>query len=126
MTQPRLVIVESDILIRHPLAEYLRECGYQVFEATDADEARSIVEGENDIDVVLADADAPNAGGFALATWLRREHPKIKVVLAGNVAVAAEKAGDLCEEGPNLSKPYDHQLVLNYVRRLLASRGPSR
>src|SRR5579883_1995142 len=126
MTQPRLLIVENDILIRHPLAEYLRECGYHVLEAADADEARLIVEGEKDVEVVLADADAPDARGFVLATWLRREHPEIKVVLAGNVAVAAEKAGDLCEEGPNLSKPYDHQLVLNYVRRLLASRGPSR
>jgi DNA-binding response OmpR family regulator len=126
MTQPRLLIVESDILIRHPLAEYLRECGYQVLEAMDADEARQIVESEGEVDVVLADADAPGASGFAFASWLRREHPQIKVVLAGNVAVATEKAGDLCEEGPNLAKPYDHRMVLNHIRRLLASRGPRR
>ena len=124
MTQPCLLIVEADILIRHPLAEYLRECGYRVLEATDAGEARRIVEAGDAIDVVLADADATNAGSFALATWLRREHPAIKVVLAGNVAVAAEKAGDLCEEEPNVSKPYDHQMVLNYIRRLLATRRP--
>ena len=122
MNERRLLIVESDILIRHPLAEYLRECGYVVFEATNGEEARRIVESENGIDVVLADADAPDASGFGFASWLRREHPKIKVVMAGNVAVAAEKAGDLCEEGPNLAKPYDHQMVLNYIRRLLATR----
>jgi len=119
MTQPCLLIVEQDILIRHPLAEYLRECGYRVLEATDANEARRIVEKGETVDVVLADA---SGGGFALAASLRREHPKIKIVLAGNVAVAAEKAGDLCEEGPNLAKPYDHQMVLNYIRRLLATR----
>ena len=126
MTQPRLLIVESDILIRHPLSEYLRECGYFVLEATDGEEARRIVESESEVGVVLADAGAPGASGFGLASWLRREHPKIKVVLAGNVAVATEKAGDLCEEGPNLAKPYDHKMVLNYIRRLLASRGPGR
>jgi DNA-binding response OmpR family regulator len=123
MTQPRLLIVESDILIRHPLAEYLRECGYRVLEATDADEGRQIIESESEIEVVLADADAPGASGFGFASWLRREHPKIKVVLAGNVAVATEKAGELCEEGPNLAKPYDHKMVLNYIRRLLATRS---
>jgi DNA-binding NtrC family response regulator len=124
MGQSCLVLVEADIFVRHPLAEYLRECGYQVLEAANADEARSILkEGSWAVDVVLADANMPSEnGGFALATWLRREHPNIKVVLAGNVATAAEKAGDLCEEGPHLSKPYDHQLVLNYIRRLLATR----
>jgi DNA-binding NtrC family response regulator len=123
MTQSCLVIVESDILVRHPLAEYLRECGYQVLEANNADEARSILKGGSwVVNVVLADANIPGESGFALAAWLRREHPNIKVVLAGNVATAAEKAGDLCEEGPHLSKPYDHQLVLNYIRRLLATR----
>ena len=86
------------------------------------EEARQIIESETEIEVVLADADAPGASGFGFASWLRREHPKIKVVLAGNVAVATEKAGDLCEDGPNLAKPYDHQMVLNYIRRLLATR----
>lgn len=123
MTQPRLLIVESDILIRHPLAEYLRECGYLVLEATDAKEARQIIESEGEIEIVLADADAPGESGFGFASWLRREHPTIKVVLAGNVAVATEKAGELCEDGPNLAKPYDHQMVLDYIRRLLATRG---
>ena len=126
MTQPRLLIVESDILIRHPLSEYLRECGYLVLEATNAEEAQQIVESDSEVDVVLADADAPDASGFGFASWLRREHPKIKVVLAGNVAVATEKAGELCEDGPNLAKPYDHRMVLNYIRRLLATRGPGR
>jgi DNA-binding response OmpR family regulator len=123
MAQSCLVLVEVDILVRHPLAEYLRECGYQVLEASNADEARSILKsGSWVIDVVLTDANIPGESGFALAGWLRREHPNIKVVLAGNVATAAEKAGDLCEEGPQLSKPYDHQLVLNHIRRLLATR----
>ncbi|HLW91533.1 MAG TPA: response regulator [Roseiarcus sp.] len=112
--------------IRHPLAEYLRQCGYQVYEATDADEARKIIaERFEEVYVVLV-ANAPGESGFALATWVRKEHPHIKVVLAGTVTAAAEKAGDLCEEGPKLSKPYDHQLVLNYIRRLIAARDRQR
>ena len=40
--QEHILIVEWDILIRHPLAQYLRECGYKVLEAVDDAEARSV------------------------------------------------------------------------------------
>ena len=48
-------------------------------------------------------------------------HRRIEVILAVTVAKAAEKAGDLCQDGPALSKPYD-KLVLDHIQRLLAAR----
>ncbi|MDQ0252460.1 DNA-binding response OmpR family regulator [Sphingomonas kyeonggiensis] len=116
-----VLVVESDILIRSPLSEYLRECGYHVLEASGATEARQHVEAAaTSIDVILADA--AGDGGFALASWVRDAHPGVAVILAGSVDKAAEKAGDLCEQGPAIAKPYDHQLVLDRIRRMLASR----
>jgi DNA-binding response OmpR family regulator len=35
MRAATVLIVEQDVLVRHPLAEYLRERGYRVVEATD-------------------------------------------------------------------------------------------
>ena len=35
-----VLLVEGDIIVRHPLAEYLRECGFTVFEASNGDEAK--------------------------------------------------------------------------------------
>ena len=35
-----ILILEADVLVRQPLAAYLRECGYRVLEAASADEAR--------------------------------------------------------------------------------------
>jgi DNA-binding response OmpR family regulator len=120
--EPGLLIVEADILVRHPLAEYLRECGYRVLEAQNADEARALLETmASSIDVVLADA-AGTSDGFELATWCRRTYPNLDVVLAGNVVKAVAKAGEICEEGPALAKPYEHQLVLDRIRRALAER----
>jgi len=82
-----VMIVESDILVRHPLAEYLRECGYRVIEAVNSDEAHQLLNAglaSIEIDIVLADACASGQNGFALATWMRGNHPKIELILAGS------------------------------------------
>jgi DNA-binding response OmpR family regulator len=122
---PCILIVDSDILVRHPLAEYLRECGYRVVQAANLDEARKLFMQRRrrlGIDVILADANAPAAeSAFAFARWVRLTRPGVQIILAGSVDATAEKAGDLCGEGP-LGKPYDHQLVLDRIRRLLAAR----
>lgn len=122
MTQSRILIVESDVLVRSPLAEYLRECGYRVLEAATPAEARQLLEkGPHPVDAVLADADA-SGDAFGLAAWIREVFPQVKVVMAGSPAKAAEKAGELCDEGPHLTKPYDPQIVLERIRRSLAAR----
>jgi DNA-binding NtrC family response regulator len=108
--------------VRTPLAEYLRECGYHVIEAVDAVEAREVLGAAADITLVLADADAPEGGGFALQAWIRENYPDIEVMLAGSVTRAVEKAGDICKAGPAVSRPYHHQFVLDTIRRLLAAR----
>jgi DNA-binding response OmpR family regulator len=127
VSQPGIMLVESEILIRQPLAEYLRECGYRVFEAaTTAEAARLLTEGEAPIEVVLADiGDVMADSGVGFASWMRSNFPEVDVVLAGSVPQAARKAGELCEEGPDISKPYDHQLVLERIKRLLAARQRS-
>lgn len=117
-----ILIVEAEVLIRQPLADYLRECGYFVVEAVNDEEAKQFLsEGTVEVDAVLSDVDIPG-GGFALKAWARENCPGTQVILAGTVASAAEKAGDLCEDGPALSKPYEHKFVLDRIKRLLAAR----
>jgi DNA-binding response OmpR family regulator len=121
--RPCVLIVEADVVVRHPLAEYLRECGYRVLEAQGAAEAQTLLETmSSSIDVILADAKGPAAGGFELTMWVRRFCPNVAVVLAGGVAKAVEKAGEICQDGPALSKPYEHHLVLDRIRRAVAAR----
>lgn len=125
--QAWLLLVEPDLMIRHPLAEYLRECGYRVAEAGDSDEALVLLSAPRPaIDLVLCDIQTPGkVDGFGLAKWVREHAPQVRVILAGTVAKAAEKAGDICEEGPVLAKPYDHRLLLDRIKRGLASRDQS-
>ena len=125
MTAPCVLVAGFDILVRHPLAEYLRECGLRVVEVASVTEARQVLaEGSLRIDLVLADV-AASGDGFAFAAWIRSNHPGVGVILAGSTAKAAEMAGDLCEDGPTASKPYDHQLLLDDIRRRLAARDRS-
>ena len=118
-----VLLVEGDIIVRHPLAEYLRECGFTVFEAANGDEAmRALKTPELGIEFVLADMTTPGSG-FSLRHWIRTENLPVEVILAGSIAKAVDHAGSLCNEGPALAKPYDHHLVLDQIRRALARRN---
>lgn len=120
-----VLVVEDEVLVRMTLAAYLRDCGYRVFEASNADEAMVLIEQDEDgaIGVVLSDVEMPGRhDGFALAQWIRRRRPGCEVILAGTAARAAEAAGDICEQGPMLAKPYEPQVVLDRIRRLLSLR----
>jgi CheY-like chemotaxis protein len=47
-------VVESDILVRQPIATYLRDCGYRVLEAVNGTEAREyLAGGGHAVDVAL-------------------------------------------------------------------------
>ena len=62
MSDPCILIVEKDLLVRTPLAEYLRECGYLVLEASSAGDARTLLEdGSRRIDIVLAEVKSGEA-----------------------------------------------------------------
>jgi DNA-binding NtrC family response regulator len=123
-----VLVVDHEVLVRMVIAGYLRDCGYRVIEAAGADEARAVVASdEARVSVVLASLEAAGAGagdGFALARWIRERRPGVEVILAGTPARAAEAAGDICEQGPLLARPYDRQVVHDRIRRLLARRPP--
>lgn len=116
-----ILVVEDEVLIRMVISEYLRECGFKVIEAANADEAIIILEQANlKIDIVFSDIEMPGSmDGFGLSRWLRHNKPELKVILAGTVARAANAAADLCDEGPTLAKPYEPKAVVDRIRRLL-------
>ncbi len=118
-----ILLVDGEVLVRHALAEYLRECGYRVIEAATSDDALTFVADETvGIDIVLADAECPGTlDGFSLARRIRETGPGVEVILAGSPAKAAKEAADLCDKGPDLARPYDHQLVLDRISRLIAA-----
>jgi CheY-like chemotaxis protein len=121
---PSILIVDGDIVSRHVIADYLRRCGYAVVEAANTDEALvALGEPSLSIDVILCDVSALGSqSGFELASWVRANRPELEVRLAAGVETAAQTAAELCESGPHLERPYRPEEVVDYIKRLRASR----
>jgi DNA-binding response OmpR family regulator len=75
MSDPCILIVELDLLVRTPLAEYLRECGYLVLEASSAGDARTLLEDSaRRVDIVLAEVKSGDAAGFEHPAKINSKH----------------------------------------------------
>jgi CheY-like chemotaxis protein len=71
MPETCILIVEPDILVRHPLAQFLRDCEFRVLVAGGQQEAHDqLADPQDGIDLVLADIDE-DQDGFTFAYWLR-------------------------------------------------------
>jgi CheY-like chemotaxis protein len=118
-----IIVVEDEVLVRTAIAEYLRHCGFRVVEAASADEALIVLsETDIQIDIVFSDIKMPGSmDGFGLAKWVRENKCGLQVILTGNIEKAAQAAGEICEHGPHLEKPYEPQQVVEWIRRLRAS-----
>ncbi len=119
-----VLVVERDVLMRSSVAQYLRQCGYRVIEAANTDEALVVIQ-ENTVplDVLLVDARAPGSlNGFELVQRAKTIRASIESLVVGTPKRVAVAAGNLCEEGPTASKPYDHAQLHDEILRLLACR----
>ena len=119
-----VLVAEGEVLVRMVIAQYLRDCGYKVIEAATTDEAVAVLEHPDfSVQVVLSDAEMRGRlDGFGFAQWVRQHKPGLPVILVGSPVRAAEAAADLCDDGPMVEKPYEPQIVVDRIRRLLAAR----
>jgi CheY-like chemotaxis protein len=119
---PTVLLVEAKPLVRMAIAAYLRACGYQVVETNGPTEARRLLTSGAKTEIAFIDLESKGEiDGFGLAQWIRVQRPDIKVLLTSGVRRAAETAGELCEQGPHLAKPYEHRELEAQIRRLLSS-----
>jgi response regulator RpfG family c-di-GMP phosphodiesterase len=120
-----VLVLDDDVLVRMPVVQFLRDCGYRVVEAASTDEAIVILQKTNiPVDVVMSEIDIPGSmNGFGFAQWARSVRPEMKILLAGTPERTVRNAAELCEVGPTLKRPYGHKLVLDRIKRLLAARA---
>ena len=100
-----VLIVEDEFLLRMDAAEMLEGPGFEVIQASDADEAIAILTARADIHVVFTDIQMPGSmDGLKLAQFVRHRWPPIKIIAtSGHVHVGDD---DLPSGSLFLPKPY--------------------
>jgi DNA-binding response OmpR family regulator len=120
--RPIIMVLESDVIVRTEIAEFLRECGYKVIEGMTANDLWIVIDAKVKLDIVFSEVNLPGGtDGFTVARRIRQTYPEIDTILTSGVESAAEKSKDLCEEGP-LQKPYRTQDVAARIHLLLERR----
>jgi len=116
-----VLVALADVFARMVVAEYLRDCGYEVVEAGSAEDVITVLRAGQTIDVLLLDAQISDGQGFALAREIRQARPGIDIVLTFGIAKSAEKAGEICDDGP-LQQPYHPQEIVRRIQKLRRRR----
>ena len=113
-----ILLVEDEILIRLLMADTLRDAGYQVVEATNADEALAVLQSRPELDLVVTDVRMPGTmDGLQLATHWKQLYPaRPAIVVSGHLL--AEQVGPA---DAFLPKPYTDAALLETVGELIGS-----
>jgi CheY-like chemotaxis protein len=114
--RPVVLIVEDEFLLRMDAVDMIAAAGFEVVEASNADEAIEILEARTDITVVFTDIQMPGSmDGLKLARAVRGRWPPIKIVATSGLDIGAT---DLPEGGRFLPKPYSPIQVMGLLREL--------
>lgn len=105
MPKHKILIVDDDELVRVSVAEGLRNAGFEVIEAADADRAQKALEVIKDVGLVFSDVRMPGSmDGAALAAWIANRYPGIKLLLTSGTNTLSSESH--ASELPLLLKPY--------------------
>ncbi len=104
----KLLIAEDDIFIRATIAEFLRDAGFDVLEASSADEAMAVFEAGTEIDLLFSDIKMPGSmDGSELAVRVKDRWPGTHVMLTSGYPGTLGESRDRF-----LPKPYRPLSVL--------------
>lgn len=110
-----VLVVEDDVQTRSLIAQYLRDLGYAVIEAVDADEAILVLKSRQAIDIVFADIRLPGSiDGRMLADWIDEHRTGMPVLLTSGAGGAYDLAGRSF-----IAKPYIYATVAARLRELI-------
>jgi DNA-binding response OmpR family regulator len=118
----RILVVDDLDLVRDFTENFLRSAGYEVFVASQADEALTILERESGaVDLMFTDFNMPGKSGLELIEEVSGRWPEIKFILASGYLDDEERERIVEQSGAKiLKKPYNVReataLILNVLR----------
>ena len=114
-TRETVLLVEHEPVTRNGISRVLSKAGYQVIEASRPDEAWTMLETLSDVDVLLADIDAPDgSNSLELARKVHERWPAIGLVITSS-HVRHLRPGDIPGDGCFLPRPLPAETLLHEV-----------
>jgi CheY-like chemotaxis protein len=112
-----VLVVEDEVMVRLLVAETLRDAGYVVIEAANADEALTVLHSSTEIDLLLTDIRMPGSrDGLALAEEARTTWPALKIIIA-SAYFPRRPAPEIVDA--MFTKPYDTLRLIRRIKELL-------
>ena len=122
LSRPVVLLVEDEPLVRTLQVDILRDSGFWVVEAQDADEAFEILMRRPDVKAVLTDVDMPGSiDGFEFARLVAQGWPDVGIlVISGK---AAPGPGDLPPTAAFIAKPIRPAHLVDQLRNVMEQAG---
>ncbi|HTV69837.1 MAG TPA: response regulator transcription factor [Rhizobiaceae bacterium] len=114
----RIAVVEDEPDLREAVAEYLGANGFDVLQAANAAEMRTLA-GNETVDLAILDIAMPGEDGLSLGRWLRSQMP-VGLIFATAAGTSIDRIVGL-ELGADdyIVKPYELRELLARVRSVL-------
>jgi CheY-like chemotaxis protein len=89
-SEPVVLVVEDEWLVRSVIVDFLRANGCEVLEAANGEEAVSLIDGEDQkLDVLFTDIRlGGQLNGWDLAEIFREHRPQMRVLYASGYSIA--------------------------------------
>ena len=120
-----ILLAEDEDMVRSLVKETLEREGYRVLAASNAAEARRLLEeNPGPVQLLITDVVMPKMSGRELAQQIFAVRPEIRVLyMSGYTDAAVVNSGILRTEVAFLQKPFTPAALSHKVREVLEARG---
>jgi two-component system chemotaxis sensor kinase CheA len=121
----KALVVDDSPFYRRQIAGYLKECGIEVVEAINGDEALALLETTTGIGLVLTDVEMPVMDGLELTRRIRSIEPLRHLPVVAITSLSGEEAERRGREAgvDGYLVKLDREKILAEVEKLLLRRG---
>lgn len=117
MSQTTVLVIEDEPLIRMTVADDLHDAGFNVLEASNADEALMLLNRHKSIGAIFTDIDMPGKLNGLMLSWIVRDRwPPVKIVITSGHRRVTET--EMPQGALFFPKPYAHKPVIEALTRL--------
>ena len=107
-----VLVVEDEVVLRMAVSAHLRNAGFVVVEAVDAQEAVELLRANRRIQLVFSDITMPGTmDGDQLAEWISERYPAIRILLTSGISQRGRQ--------PFIAKPYSFIELERRIEQML-------